>query len=397
MRKKILSSVLAFVFVFSVPFVTGPGHDVEAATQTVTTQNFIYLSSSVYNSLKKGNVYSDGKIKWQIIDVKNDSKTGFYGAAFKKPKTNEIVIAFRGTESSSKLDIKADKDLARGILPKQVSSARSLVKRVVTNNPKNPIFITGHSLGGWLTQKIVLDTKSGVLNVKNFKKAVTFNAPGFWHVSLLMPDVMTKTQWNNNVAGKYNAYITNYIINIDLVGAGIFSEHLGKRYILPYLGKKDGILQEHGIKKFKLFKFKNGEIVPSSTNDNLLGAGETLHGGRDSFDGGAGNDSLSGYAGNDNYIFKDGYGTDTIKEYSGKDTLYLYLNEKNLKVYKDGKNLVIAEIDSKKKLTSDRVIIKEYFNKFKNIFYDYKVETIVTKEKSWNMSEFLKSKCSTCK
>lgn len=91
---------------------------------------------------------------------------GFFGAVFKNTKTNEYVVAFRGT---SKIDDWANNllNVILGIHSHQLPYAEKLLAKV----PKNAnVTLTGHSLGGYMASYLTL-TK-GV-------KGVTFNAPGF--------------------------------------------------------------------------------------------------------------------------------------------------------------------------------------------------------------------------
>jgi hypothetical protein len=209
-----------------------------------TKANYSTMTVAKMSTLKKElqeiNDNSIMPLDWSIIDYENDNgdittigHTGFYGAAFKNG--NDIVIAFRGTEAPNSNDIDADTLIIRGIVPDQMVSARKLVSRVATSNPASRILLTGHSLGGWLAQKMVLDIKQGAVKAPNFSKAVTFNAPGFYEPDLLVRLIdntyLTKQQWDDNKKGIYNNQVTNYVINDDTVGT-VGLSHIGRTLTL---------------------------------------------------------------------------------------------------------------------------------------------------------------------
>lgn len=111
---------------------------------------------------------------WEIVslDYENDNIHGFYSLAFKKGTT--IVIAFRG--SNDLQDYFNDAQLTASLLNYQADFANRLINQVADKYPSYDIHLTGHSLGGWLAQKVALDNE----HKKLIKSVVTFNAPGFW-------------------------------------------------------------------------------------------------------------------------------------------------------------------------------------------------------------------------
>ncbi|RIV19182.1 DUF2974 domain-containing protein [Alicyclobacillaceae bacterium I2511] len=156
---------------------------------------------------------------WRVIDWQNAvTTTGFYGVAFQNVNTKEIVIAFRGSSntqdyvydlSTIALHISADGGA-------QLSQARELVSRVITNHPGAQVLLTGHSLGGWLAERVALDLHEHNLPISvpyAFLGAATFNAPGFQN-----GDYVTNQEWQNNLKGLYDGLITNYAITEDVFG-----------------------------------------------------------------------------------------------------------------------------------------------------------------------------------
>jgi hypothetical protein len=291
------------------------------------------LTKNIYETrkyIKKRGLNENLLGSWKIIGSKDDNRynhiisgTGFFGSAFEKG--NVIVISFRGTELNDLGDVATDKNLFGGIkTPAQYAVAKKFVEKVAANkliSKKKKIILTGHSLGGWLVQKATIDIekKSTKLNGHPFGGSLTFNAPGFWSGSL---DKKVKSKNSNDY---YNKYITNYIINSDLVGGTVFSDHVGKRVVLPFNSSqvnKPLALDEHGISNFYLIDYsKSGQMIfgtkfKKAHKQDLTGIGDAFSGGRDWLDGGPGNtiDTLMGFAANDTYIFGKGYGKDHIYE-----------------------------------------------------------------------------------
>ncbi len=96
------------------------------------------------------------------------SKNGFAGTAFKSPEGN-IVIAYRGSDDVS--DIKSDLEMVNGTkLPEQFYDAQQFYEDVKSQNPNAKIVLTGHSLGGALSQLVAAHNEDSF--------AVAFNAPG---------------------------------------------------------------------------------------------------------------------------------------------------------------------------------------------------------------------------
>ncbi|KJB88488.1 hypothetical protein AZ66_07330 [Paenibacillus sp. E194] len=121
---------------------------------------------------------------WVVVDRMGDSDLGFFGIAFKNPRVNEIVIAFRGTHDI--LDIKQDYDLTmnRVSAREQLGPAQIFVKGVANKYRGNKISLTGHSLGGWIAQYMVYRIEEyGLIDNRVLKNVETFNAPGYWDPS----------------------------------------------------------------------------------------------------------------------------------------------------------------------------------------------------------------------
>ncbi len=53
-----------------------------------------------------------GGVNWERVKQSDSTTSGFYGVAYRNPQTNEIAVAYRGTDGMS--DLKADTTFANG-------------------------------------------------------------------------------------------------------------------------------------------------------------------------------------------------------------------------------------------------------------------------------------------
>ncbi|MGG3190610.1 Ig-like domain-containing protein [Priestia megaterium] len=158
---------------------------------------------------------------------------GFFGAIFKNQKTNEYIVALRGT---SKIDDWANNmvNVVLGVHSFQLPYAEKLVAKL----PKNAkATVTGHSLGGYMASYITL-TK-GI-------KGVTFNAPGF--TGKYLKEVQNS---------KYKNKLTHYTMEHDDIVGNRFTK-VGIQYKFK---KKDATLITpvtawHSIKNFYQYAAK---------------------------------------------------------------------------------------------------------------------------------------------
>lgn len=180
---------------------------------------------------------------YKVDKVFNDTKTGFFALGLTSNQGKEPVLAFRGTEPTADLfaDIFADID-SPGIgfnqyeANRDVNSADDNVRitplewlsQVSSDRNKNPNLlapdITGHSLGGSLSQLFATDfTKDG----KKLGEIVTFNSPG-------IPNSKVDEFKVNAFNTPQVANVTHYIVSGDLVSLGGEAYLPGKYNLLDF-------------------------------------------------------------------------------------------------------------------------------------------------------------------
>lgn len=125
------------------------------------------LVSYVENRYKVGKV-DEGNMDlgtltkhWDLIEFGNPG-SGLQYVIFGNGEKSEgkyqnIVVAFRGTESSSINDITADLKIYDGRVPTQASYLEDIARKIESLNPDN-VYATGHSLGGYLAQYFAAET-----------------------------------------------------------------------------------------------------------------------------------------------------------------------------------------------------------------------------------------------
>jgi hypothetical protein len=102
-------------------------------------------------------------IDFKKLDVKYDGSNGFQGSAYFNSKTNELVVAYAGTDFTSIKDLKADLGIGLNLAIGQTDNAKDFLSRAFNNVTENlgvnsnniNVTITGHSLGGYLVQQVM--------------------------------------------------------------------------------------------------------------------------------------------------------------------------------------------------------------------------------------------------
>ncbi|MCC4597237.1 hypothetical protein NRY95_06185 [Xanthomonas campestris pv. phormiicola] len=113
-------------------------------------------------------VFLDGQ-KYQVFGYANDPTTGFHATAYRNGRTNDIIIAYRGTDPglfagatkaekaghalTTLQDIAVDAKMVRDTVNTQKAAAdaftaQMMAKAAAQGISKDHVFVTGHSLGG---------------------------------------------------------------------------------------------------------------------------------------------------------------------------------------------------------------------------------------------------------
>ncbi|PAF35671.1 hypothetical protein CHH58_15765 [Terribacillus saccharophilus] len=233
-----------------------------------------YISQETYVNGKKQIViessFSNERVIWKTVDIIEDEDTGLYGYVLENPKTEEIVISFRGTETDKGLSemIKDfDEDLNGVVLgdsnytdvyeatetytgsraqiqslyvgsakynaeertvtytnKNQFSEAEVAVKKYVERYGAENITFTGHSLGGGIAQycAVIYDAN-----------AVTFAAADAY-------GLLSEDQQQNVQNGDYKDNIITYAYPTDIVSM-FHDKTIGSFYYMEDPAEKDGV------------------------------------------------------------------------------------------------------------------------------------------------------------
>ncbi|WP_082061908.1 peptidoglycan-binding protein [Xanthomonas sp. GPE 39] len=210
-----------------------------------------------YNDLRQsgaGNkvnfTYLDGR-RYEIFGYKSDPSTGFHATAYLNRDTNDIIIAYRGTDPdllhhtrTTVSDAIADLTMVRDRVNPQKAAADSFTREMLDKAQqqgisKDHITVSGHSLGGALAQ--IEAAEFGL-------RGATFNAYGAVSLSHHVPE-----------GGRQ---VTNYVMAGDPVSAA--SRHYGMVVILAsaedvqslrtggYLGASPGAAPPNPLRAMRL-------------------------------------------------------------------------------------------------------------------------------------------------
>ncbi|MGH8351502.1 MAG: XVIPCD domain-containing protein [Pseudomonas sp.] len=134
---------------------------------TITSQDYAALADDVYKDRWVGRrdpgqeekVYLNGH-QYKIREHVDDPRTGYQGTIYQRVDTKEIVVAHRGTEELIKDGVVTDAAMVLARSNPQASQAIALTARAMKeaewlsdmNERHVAVTVTGHSLGGSLTQ-----------------------------------------------------------------------------------------------------------------------------------------------------------------------------------------------------------------------------------------------------
>lgn len=137
-------------------------------------QDYQGLSQAVYQQ-NISNVVHVNNHTWEAVQVKNDTSNGYTGAVYINKETKEIILVNRGTEVTDSNDLHSDVQMAVALIPSQLDSSQSLVDFAKNYAEQNgyDLSITGHSLGGSLSELQGLQTGVDVVTFNSFGTVAT--------------------------------------------------------------------------------------------------------------------------------------------------------------------------------------------------------------------------------
>ena len=137
--------------------VTHPGDPNPPAAQGLKFSETKSAANLAYDA-KLNEVYRfpDGG-QWQVVDVRDDAKTGFRAIALKSsaPNDNRVIVAFAGSRDAK--DWKANIGQGLGLPTAQYREAVEFANKWKASNG-NDVLLTGHSLGGGLASYASIKT-----------------------------------------------------------------------------------------------------------------------------------------------------------------------------------------------------------------------------------------------
>ena len=158
---------------------------------------------------------------WNQFDSQS-ADNGFHAKAFEKD--GKVIIAFRGSDDGG--DLRVDHQMLSGRLPDQFSEASKFVERVRQAHPDAEIIVTGHSLGGALSEL----TASKYADVKG----ITFDAVG--------TEGLVSGHRQHGL--KDNGNTLNYVVRGDIISNA--HKHVGTTVVVDGVRGHD----EHAIQNF---------------------------------------------------------------------------------------------------------------------------------------------------
>ena len=167
--------------------VTHPGNPNPPAAQGLEFSETKSASDLAYDA-NLGEVYQfPGGKQWTVVDVQDDSQTGFRAIALKPtdPNDNRVIVAFAG--SSDGKDWKANIGQGLGLPTKQYNQAVDFANKWKATDGSN-VILTGHSLGGGLASYASIKT--------NLRATAVNSAPlALDHLGLNPFDALRITQY----------------------------------------------------------------------------------------------------------------------------------------------------------------------------------------------------------
>lgn len=208
--------------------------------------SMIHYELSPYWKIKQTYHYNNG---FDAVVFENKSKD-------KNIQSDLTVLAIRGTDETKDLD--DDLALFVGANPDQANSAESLIDALTLDPTNKNMYITGHSLGGYLTLRAHAYAEQKGYDF--IKKSYTFNAPkvkgNLFNKNLQQTEILVNELTKN---GKSVHYKTNNDNIIPLVG---FVKEVVE------VGATNG---KHALKSFYEEKVNNSGYFSIGTRNDITG------------------------------------------------------------------------------------------------------------------------------
>ncbi len=142
-----------------------------------------------------------GGVNWERVKQSDSTTSGFYGVAYRNPQTNEIAVAYRGTDGMS--DLKADTTFANGGWNQQFTDAAKFTAdlKVIANRDYGgaKMLTTGHSLGDGIAQ---------IMGKMFSLDGTGFEGPGSASVVQNAQFAAVKSQYAPDTTGQIGSYTT---------------------------------------------------------------------------------------------------------------------------------------------------------------------------------------------
>lgn len=164
---------------------------------------------------------------WKIIAADDREKqSGFYAVAYERGNT--VVIAYRGTVNVQDLVADAEIYLSVPDMVAQLTPAKEFMTTVAKQLQGRHIqvILTGHSMGGWLAQK-VYTAESGKLSNWNIVGSTVFNSIGTgFHPSLAQASLVKDYHFQGDVFSDYGSSLgAEIVIPNQMPGESVYDRH----------------------------------------------------------------------------------------------------------------------------------------------------------------------------
>jgi hypothetical protein len=241
----------------------------DTSAKTITTMGII--SNEVYNTTPGKDYFStypDDMVvngtTYKVIDHTDDSSWltfGFEALLLQKEGTNEYVVAFRGTEPASALDWINDILVETSNINIQYSAALAFVQKALKNSNINinNLTLTGHSLGGMLTQQVggALGIEGYAFNPFGMENLLTYLPGG--NLAASIATALYNMMSSVGLGSVEVAWAKDHILNVSYNDFGLlngdplsnfaseFTSHDFLGTYLPVFGKNEGFLGGHSM------------------------------------------------------------------------------------------------------------------------------------------------------